>query len=65
MQSAHRFGFETAWVSGEAVCKMRAIETNDSSKTDIKDPHVIHTLAMYWQDLDLPSVRRTLFSLRE
>jgi len=24
---------------------MRAIETNDSGKTDLKDPHVIHTLA--------------------
>jgi hypothetical protein len=24
---------------------MRAIETNDSGKTDIKDSHVIHTLA--------------------
>jgi transposase len=45
MQTAHRMGLETAWVSGEAVSKMRAIETNDSGKTDIKDPHVIHTLA--------------------
>jgi transposase len=45
MQAAHRLGLETAWVSGEAVAKMRAIETNDSGKTDIKDPHVIHTLA--------------------
>lgn len=45
MQTAHRLGLETAWVSGEAVFKMRAIETNDSGKTDIKDPHVIHTLA--------------------
>ena len=45
MQTAHRLGLETAWVSGEAVSKMRAIETNDSGKTDIKDPHVIHTLA--------------------
>ncbi len=45
MQTAHRLGLETAWVSGEAVAKMRAIETNDSGKTDIKDPHVIHTLA--------------------
>ncbi len=45
MQTAHRIGLETAWVSGEAVSKMRAIETNDSGKTDIKDPRVIHTLA--------------------
>lgn len=45
LQTAHRLGLETAWVSGEAVSKMRVIETNDSGKTDIKDPHVIHTLA--------------------
>lgn len=45
MQTAYRMGLDTAWVSGEAVSKMRAIETNDSGKTDIKDPHVIHTLA--------------------
>jgi transposase len=45
LQTAHRLGLETAWVSGEAVSKMRTIETNDSGKTDIKDPYVIQTLA--------------------
>ncbi|WP_321394975.1 transposase [uncultured Desulfuromusa sp.] len=45
LSTAHRLGLQTAWVSGEAVFKMRAIETNDSGKTDLKDPHVIHTLA--------------------
>lgn len=45
LQTAHRLGLETAWVSGEAVFKMRSIETNDSGKTDQKDPHVIGTLA--------------------
>lgn len=45
LKAAYRQGLETAWVSGEAVHKMRVIETNDSGKTDIKDPHVIHTLA--------------------
>lgn len=45
MMTARRLGLETAWVSGEAVAKMRVIETNDTGKTDIKDPHVIHTLA--------------------
>lgn len=45
MRTARRLGLETAWVSGEAVAKMRVIETNDTGKTDIKDPHVIHTLA--------------------
>ncbi len=45
LATAHRLGLQTAWVSGEAVFKMRTIETNDSGKTDLKDPHVIHTLA--------------------
>ncbi len=45
LATAHRLGLLTAWVSGEAVFKMRSIETNDSGKTDLKDPHVIHTLA--------------------
>ncbi len=45
LATAHRLGLKTAWVSGEAVFKMRAIETNDSGKTDLKDPHVIYTLA--------------------
>jgi transposase len=45
LATAHRLGLKTAWVSGEAVYKMRAIETNDSGKTDLKDPHVIYTLA--------------------
>lgn len=45
MRAARRVGLETAWVSGEAVAKMRVIETNDTGKTDIKDPHVIHSLA--------------------
>ncbi len=42
---ARRLGFLTAWVSAEAVAKMRVIETNDTGKTDLKDPRVIHTLA--------------------
>lgn len=45
MDAARRLGLNTAWVSGEAVYKMRAIETNDSNKTDLKDPYVIHSLA--------------------
>lgn len=43
--AAKRINLHTAYVSTESVCKMRVIETNDTGKTDIKDPHVIHTLA--------------------
>jgi len=44
-RAARRLKLHTAYVSAESVAKMRVIETNDTGKTDIKDPHVIHTLA--------------------
>jgi len=44
LRAARSLGLETAWVSGEAVHKMRVVEFNDSGKTDAKDPRVIHTL---------------------
>jgi len=44
-RAAKRLNLYTAYVSAESVAKMRVIETNDTGKTDIKDPHVIHTLA--------------------
>lgn len=42
---ARQLVLETAWVNPEAVSKMRLIETNDTGKTDLKDPRVIHSLA--------------------
>jgi transposase len=45
LRTAQRLGLEVAQVSGEAVAKMRVIESNDTGKTDLKDPFVIHTLA--------------------
>lgn len=65
MNSARRLGLETAWVSGEAVCKMRVIETNDSGKTDLKDPHVIHTLARLGKTLIQRHLQETYALLRE
>ncbi|MEZ4524460.1 MAG: transposase [Desulfobacterales bacterium] len=44
-RTARRLGMYTACVSAEAVAKMRVIETNDTGKTDIKDPRVIFTPA--------------------
>jgi transposase len=44
LRAAHRVHLETAWVSGEAVHKMRVVEFNDTGKTDLKDPRVIYTL---------------------
>jgi len=41
---ARGMGFETCFVNGESVAKFRVIETNDTGKTDTKDPRVIRTL---------------------
>ena len=45
MKTARRLGFKTAWANGEAVAQLRVVESNDTGKTDIKDPRVIHLLA--------------------
>lgn len=37
-------GFLTCFVNAESVVKFRVIETNDTGKTDTKDPRVIRTL---------------------
>ena len=57
LQTARRLGHLTAYVNGEAVAKFRVVETNDNGKTDIKDPHIISTLARLNKTLrvrDLP-----------
>jgi transposase len=43
-RTARRMGFDTCFVNAEAVAKFRVIETNDTGKTDTKDPRVIRTL---------------------
>ena len=45
LRTARRLGHLTAYVNGEAVAKFRVVETNDNGKTDLKDPHIIKTLA--------------------
>jgi transposase len=45
LRTARRLGHLTAYVNGEAVAKFRVVETNDDGKTDLKDPHIIKTLA--------------------
>jgi hypothetical protein len=37
-------GFSTCFVNTESVARFRTIETNDTGKTDTKDPRVIRTL---------------------
>jgi transposase len=43
-RTARRLGFLTCFVNAEAVAKFRVVETNDTGKTDKKDPRVIGTL---------------------
>jgi len=43
-RTARRMGFFTCFVNAESVAKFRVIETNDTGKTDTKDPRVIRTL---------------------
>lgn len=43
-RTARNMGFLTCFVNAEAVAKFRVVETNDTGKTDTKDPRVIRTL---------------------
>jgi len=43
-RTARRMGFLTCFVNAESVAKFRVIETNDTGKTDTKDPKVMRTL---------------------
>ncbi len=64
-RTAERLEFQTAYVSPEAVSKMRVIETNDTGKTDIKDPNVIHTLASIGKTLRHRSLAEPYNLLRQ
>jgi transposase len=44
LRAARSKGFFTSYVNAESVAKFRVIETNDTGKTDTKDPRVIRTL---------------------
>jgi transposase len=65
LRVAHRLGLETAWVSGEAVAKMRVVESNDTGKTDTKDPRVIHTLGRLGKTLIQRSLEEPWSLLRQ
>jgi len=43
-RTVRNMGLHTCLVNGESVAKFRVIETNDTGKTDTKDPRVIRTL---------------------
>ena len=43
--TARRLGHQTALISPEHVAKLKAVESNDTGKTDHKDPRVMHLVA--------------------
>ena len=45
LQSAQRLGHKTALVNPEHVCRLKKVESNDTGKTDHKDPRVIDLVA--------------------
>jgi transposase len=44
VRTARRLGFATCLVNTESVKKFRVVESNDTGKTDLKDPRIMHTL---------------------
>ena len=45
LQTARRLGHETGLISPEHVSKLKTVESNDTGKTDHKDPRVMHLIA--------------------
>jgi len=45
LQTARRRGCRTALVNPEHVCRLKKVESNDTGKTDLKDPRVIDLVA--------------------
>jgi transposase len=45
LQTARRLGHETGLINPEHVSKLKTVESNDTGKTDHKDPRVMHLIA--------------------
>ena len=65
LRTAHKMGIKTSYVNTENVCKYRQIETNDNSKTDTKDPHVIASLAEQGKLLKIRNLSPKYLTLRK
>ena len=64
-RSARRLGHQTALVNPESVHKFKVVESNDSGKTDHKDPRVINLLAKYGKTLIDRDLRDEYLLLRQ
>jgi transposase len=63
LQTARRLGHKTALISPEHVAKLKTVESNDTGKTDHKDPRVMHLIARLGKtqtDRHLPETYRRL-----
>jgi len=63
LHTARRLGHPTALISPEHVAKLKAVESNDTGKTDHKDPRVMHLVARLGKtqtDRLLPEVYRRI-----
>lgn len=45
LKTARRLGYKTALISPEHVAQFKKVESNDTGKTDLKDPRVMHLVA--------------------
>ncbi|MCK4689421.1 MAG: transposase, partial [Candidatus Marinimicrobia bacterium] len=64
-RTARRLGHQTALVNPESVHKFKVVESNDSGKTDNKDPRVINLLAKYGKILIDRDIRDEYLLLRQ
>lgn len=65
LQIARRLGHQTALVNPESVHKFKVVESNDTGKTDAKDPRVINLLAKYGKTLIDRNIRDEYQLLRQ
>ena len=64
-RTARRLGHQTALVNPESVHKFKVVESNDSGKSDHKDPRVINLLAKYGKTLINRDIRDEYLLLRQ
>jgi transposase len=65
LRTARKMGFLTCFVSAESVARFRVIETNDTGKTDTKDPRVIRTLGQLNKVIMHRTIGETYMMLRK
>jgi len=65
LRLAHSLGHGTSYVSGESVSKYKVVESNDTGKTDEKDPRVMMVLAKLDKMLTCRQLKGEYLLLRE